>query len=51
MKPTLPPTQWLVYTPHAVNGTHWHNFKTRRERNAFANANHGYRYDVRRAKK
>lgn len=50
MKPTLPSTQWLVFTPHAVNGTHWHRLPTREAQRAFASANRGHRYDLRRSK-
>lgn len=50
MKPTLPPTQWLVFTPHAVNGTHWHRLPSRKAQRDFTDAHGGYRYDLRRSK-
>ena len=50
MKLAIPPTQWLVFTPHAVNGTHWHRFTSRKAQRQFADARDGYRYDLRRSK-
>jgi len=48
MRDALPPTQWLVFTPHAVAGTHWHKLATRKLQREFAQANGGYCYDLRR---
>lgn len=48
--PSLPATKWFVFTPHSVNGTHWHKLATRKLQRQFAKAKSGYCYDLRRSR-